>query len=64
VLFPLVTHVNGNTVGIGDDFKIGFKYAFDLEFVPVLDPRQNGPLNVSPGCSCGNRLLTAPVPTH
>jgi len=51
VLFPLVTHVNGNTVGIGDDFKIGFKYAFDLEFVPVLDPRQNGPLNVSPGCS-------------
>jgi len=91
VLFPLVTHVNGDTVGIGDDFKIGFpmgitvktsdKYAFDLEFVPVLDPRQNGPLNVSltvhpgilrsfgghlswPGCSCGNRLLTAPVPTH
>jgi hypothetical protein len=57
VLFPLVTHVNDNTVGIGDDFKIGFpmgitvktsdRYAFDLEFVPVLDPREGGPINVS-----------------
>src|SRR5215470_8353945 len=57
VLFPLVTHVNGNTIGIGDDFKIGFpmgitvktsdRYAFDLEFVPVIDPREGGPVNVS-----------------
>ena len=57
VLFPLVTHVNDNTVGIGDDFKIGFpmgitvktsdRYAFDLEFVPVIDPREGAPVNVS-----------------
>jgi len=57
VLFPLVTHVNGDTVDIGDNFQIGFpmgitvktsdRYAFDLEFVPLLDPRETGPLNVS-----------------
>jgi hypothetical protein len=57
VLFPLVTHVNDTTVGIGDDFKIGFpmgitvktsdRYAFDLEFVPLLDPREGAPINVT-----------------
>jgi hypothetical protein len=57
VLFPMVTHVNDTTVGIGDDFKIGFPmgitvktsdhYAFDLEFVPVIDPTEGGPVNVS-----------------
>jgi hypothetical protein len=57
VLFPLVTHVNDNTVGIGDNFQIGFpmgitvktsdRYAFDLEFVPLLDPREGAPINVT-----------------
>ena len=57
VLFPLVTHVNDNTVGIGDDFKLGFpmgitvktsdRWAFDLEFVPVIDPTEGRPVNVS-----------------
>jgi hypothetical protein len=42
VVFPMVMHVNGNTVGIGDD-----RYAFDLEFVPVIDPREGGPVNVT-----------------
>lgn len=56
VLFPLVTHVNGDTVGLGDNFQIGFpmgitvktsdRYAFDLELVPLLDPQENGPINV------------------
>jgi len=56
VVFPLVTHVNGGTTNIGDDFKIGFpmgitvkksdRYAFDLELVPVLDPQDNGPIGV------------------
>jgi len=53
-VFPLVTHADGETTTIGDDFKIGFpmgvtvktsdKWAFDLELVPVI---QNEPLNVS-----------------
>jgi hypothetical protein len=53
-VFPLVTHANGETTDIGDDFKIGFpmgvtvktgdKWAFDLELVPVI---QNEPLDVS-----------------
>jgi hypothetical protein len=57
VLFPLVTHTNGDTTSIGDDFKIGFpmgitvktsdKYAFDLELVPLLDPRANAPIDVA-----------------
>jgi hypothetical protein len=56
VVFPIVTHVDGETVNIGDDFKIGFpmgitikktdKLAFDLELVPVLDPREDQPLHV------------------
>jgi hypothetical protein len=56
-VFPLVTHVNGDTVNIGDDFKIGFPMgitiktsgtvAFDLELVPALDPVKNGPTNVT-----------------
>jgi hypothetical protein len=56
VVFPLVTHVDGETVTIGDDFKIGFPMgitikksdtlAFDLEIVPVLDPREHGPIDV------------------
>jgi hypothetical protein len=53
-VFPLVTHANGDTTTIGDDFKVGFpmgvtvkmndKWAFDLELVPVI---QNSPLLVS-----------------
>ena len=53
-VFPLVTHVSGETTTIGDDFKIGFpmgitvkmndRWAFDLELVPVI---QNDPLLVS-----------------
>jgi hypothetical protein len=53
-VFPLVTHADGETTTIGDDFKIGFpmgvtvktsdKWAFDLELVPVI---QNDPLFVS-----------------
>ena len=53
-VFPLVTHANGDTTTIGDDFKVGFpmgvtvktsdKWAFDLELVPVI---QNDPLFVS-----------------
>src|SRR6185503_5511372 len=53
-VFPLVTHADGETVTIGDDFKVGFpmgvtvktsdKWAFDLELVPVI---QNDPLFVS-----------------
>jgi hypothetical protein len=64
-VFPIVTHANGETTDIGDDFKIGFpmgitvkksgKYAFDLELVPVLDPADDDdgpigvPLTVHPG---------------
>jgi len=53
-VFPLVSHADGQTTTIGDDFKIGFpmgvtvktsdKWAFDLELVPVI---QNDPLMVS-----------------
>jgi hypothetical protein len=56
VVFPLVTHVDGDTVSIGDDFKIGFPMgitiktsetvAFDLELVPVLDPQEHSPIGV------------------
>jgi hypothetical protein len=56
VVFPLVTHVDGDTVSISDDFKIGFPMgitiktsatvAFDLEVVPVLDPRKDSPIGV------------------
>jgi len=56
VVFPLVTHANGGTTNIGDDFKVGFpmgitvktsdRYAFDLEVVPALDPQENGPIGV------------------
>ena len=52
-VFPLVTHANGDTTTISDDFVIGFpmgvtvrtsdKYAFDLELVPAI---QNDPLHV------------------
>jgi hypothetical protein len=53
VLFPLVTHANGTTTDISDDFTIGFPmgitvrksptFAFDLELVPSI---QNEPLDV------------------
>ena len=53
-VFPLVNHAGGETTTIADDFVIGFpmgitvktsdKWAFDLEFVPVV---QNDPLDVS-----------------
>jgi len=53
-VFPLVNHASGETTTIGDDFTVGFPmgvtvktsdtWAFDLEFVPVI---QNDPLGVS-----------------
>ena len=53
-VFPLVSHVGGETTTISDDFNIGFpmgvtvktsdKWAFDLELVPVI---HNDPLVVS-----------------
>src|SRR5262245_38692232 len=53
-VIPLVTHADGTTTTVGDDFVIGFptgitvkktdKVAFDLEFVPVI---QNEPLHIS-----------------
>ena len=53
VLFPLVTHADGTTTNISDDFTVGFPvgitvrksqtFAFDLEFVPSV---QNEPLDV------------------
>jgi hypothetical protein len=52
-VLPLVTHANGTTTTIGDDFSIGFPMgitvrksqdvAFDLELVPAV---QNDPLHV------------------
>ena len=55
-VFPIITHADGNTTDIGEDFKIGFpmgitvkpggKWAFDLELVPVLDFNDDGPLGV------------------
>ncbi len=55
-VFPLLTHANGDTTTIGDDFKIGFPmgvtirktdtFAFDLELVPVLDFNDKGPIGV------------------
>jgi hypothetical protein len=55
-VFPIITHANGETTDIGDDFKVGFpmgitvkksgNWAFDLELVPVLDPRDDGPIGV------------------
>jgi hypothetical protein len=63
VVFPLVSHVNGETTNIGDDFKMGFPMgitvhttdatAFDLEIVPGLDPNKGEaigvPLTIHPG---------------
>jgi hypothetical protein len=56
-VFPLVTHVNGQTISISDDFKIGFPMgitikksdtlAFDLEIVPALDPVKDVGTNVT-----------------
>jgi hypothetical protein len=53
-VLPLVSHENGTTTTISDDFVIGFpvgitvrksdKFAFDLELVPGI---QNDPLHVS-----------------
>ena len=53
VLFPLVTHADGTTTNISDDFTVGFPvgitvrknqtFAFDLELVPSV---QNEPLDV------------------
>src|SRR5262245_23699348 len=55
-VFPLITRANGETVDIGDDFKVGFPIgitikktdtvAFDLELVPVLDPNDDSPIDV------------------
>ena len=55
-VFPLVTRANGETVNIGDDFKVGFPmgitvrksdaFAFDIELVPALDFDDDGPVRV------------------
>jgi hypothetical protein len=63
VVFPLVTHANGETTNIGDDFSLGFPMgitihttdtvAFDLEVVPGLNPNEGEsigvPLTIHPG---------------
>jgi hypothetical protein len=56
VVFPLVTRADGQTVDIGDDFKLGFPmgitirksdaFAFDIELVPALDFDDDGPVRV------------------
>lgn len=56
VVFPLITHADGETSDIGDDFSMGFpmgitvkksgKWAFDLELVPNLNPQEDGPIGV------------------
>jgi hypothetical protein len=63
-VFPLVTHANGDTTTIGDDFQLGFPmgvtvkksdtFAFDLELVPGInnDP-QRVSLTVHPGVLFG-----------
>jgi len=65
-VLPLVSHGNGTTTTISDDFVIGFpmgvtirksdNFAFDLELVPNI---QNDPLNVTltvhPGVVAGLR---------
>ena len=62
-VFPLVTRLEGETITLGDDFNVGFPMgitiktsdtiAFDLEIVPVLDPREDHaigvPLTIHPG---------------
>ena len=63
-VLPLVTHANGQTTNLGDNFSIGFpmgitvkgkgRTSFDLEFVPSVqnDPRKVG-LTVHPGLVWG-----------
>jgi hypothetical protein len=63
-VFPLLTHVDGETTTIGDDFQVGFpmgitvkksdRFAFDLELVPgVDDDPQTVSLTVHPGALWG-----------
>jgi len=59
VVFPLVTHVGGQTTTISDDTKVGFpmgitvktspEWAFDMELVPVIASRRFTSLTVHPG---------------
>ena len=59
LVFPLVTHVGGETTTISDQFKLGFpmgitvktaeKWAFDLELVPVVTSDRFVSLTVHPG---------------
>jgi hypothetical protein len=59
VLFPLVSHGNGETTTISDDTKVGFPmgitiktspdWAFDLELVPVIASERFVSLTVHPG---------------
>lgn len=60
-VFPLVTHADGDTTDIGDNFTVGFPmginvkregspWSFDLEFVPFIQDRpRNVSLLVHPG---------------
>jgi hypothetical protein len=63
-VFPLVTHAQGETTDITDDFQVGFpmgitvktsdKFAFDLELVPALNNKPlRVPLTVHPGALFG-----------
>ena len=55
-VFPLITHADGDTTDIGDDFQMGFpmgitvktsdRWAFDLELVPGLNFEEDGPTGV------------------
>jgi hypothetical protein len=56
MVFPIITHADGETTDIGDDFNMGFpmgitvkksgRWAFDLELVPGLNPQDDGPIGV------------------
>jgi len=59
VVFPLVSHANGETTTISDDTKVGFpmgitvktspEWAFDMELVPVIASHRFTSLTVHPG---------------
>jgi len=59
VVFPLISHANGETTTISDDTKVGFpmgitvktspEWAFDMELVPVIASHRFTSLTVHPG---------------
>ena len=58
-VIPIVSHAGGATTTLNDEFKIGFptgitvkndsKWAFDLEFVPVVTSNRFASLTLHPG---------------